>query len=156
MFFGRGGLCVIIGVGVYEWKNFFLFFLLDLNDFIVFILSDLGINLFDYDDFGIFDNERFCIVWFDSMLMLFLGIWDLKNDGYLVKGYDNLGGIEWGLIIKIGLVFFFGLKGDNEIAVIFIVDFSIYKYMKGDLKMWVIVVYMYNKNVYDAVNLGIY
>lgn len=156
LFSGRGGLRVITGAGVYERKNSFLPPPPDLNDQTLFNPSVPGTNPPDYDDPGTSDNERFRIVWPDSMPMSPLGIWDPKNDRYLVKGYDNSGGEEWGSTSGSGLESIIALRGDKETAATPTVDSSTYKYMKGDLKMRATAVYMYNKNAYDAANPGTY
>ncbi|MCL2924388.1 MAG: hormogonium polysaccharide biosynthesis protein HpsA [Trichodesmium sp. MAG_R04] len=158
LFSGRGGLRVITGAGVYERKNSFLPPPPDLNDLTVFTPSDPGTNPPDYDDPGTSNiNEQFRIVWPDSMPMSPLGILDPTNsDRYLVKGYDNSGGTEWGSTSGSGLESIIALRGDKETAATPTVDSSTYKYMKGDLKMRATAVYMYNKNAYDAANPGTY
>ena len=156
LFSGRGGLRVITGAGVYERKNSFLPPPPDLNALTVFTRDVPGTNPPDYDDPGTSNDERFRIVWPDSMPMSPLGIQDPQSSGYLVKGYDNSGGTEWGSTSGSGLESIIALRGDNETAATPTVDSSTYKYMKGDLKMRATAVYMYNNNAYDAENPGTY
>ncbi|NEO57395.1 MAG: hypothetical protein F6K54_32565, partial [Okeania sp. SIO3B5] len=158
LFSGRGGLRLVTGAGVYERKNSFLPPPPDLNDATGFnpgaAISIPGNIPPDYDDPSTTANEeRFRIVWPDSMPMSPLGmdVDTTATDDYWVKGYDNSGGTttQWRTPVPGPLQDILGLRNDTTAAVTPTIDPNTPQYLKGDLRMRATAVYMYNDNAYD-------